>query len=237
MRICYRYAHNNPANYVDFTGLWVWPWDPTASWNPVDTTRLWLPVIWENGGKDAIFPPGSPVAGLVDVSETAIVEVQRGKQVFDNARASDYGVLSAMYQSGAIVVGDMTGVTNFSYWLDNTDPVTGIRASTFKQYLNATLGTIQLSVEALVGAEGLHGLRAPSSLTWEQQEVVNGMRSAQAYEDQGMQFWRWAEGAEATGNYSNAAGFRELAEHMMELSAEEWHYTESLMRFLDGGGL
>ncbi len=158
----YRYAHNSPANYVDPTGLWVWPWDPTASWNPVDTTRLWLPVIWENGGKNALFPAGSPGAVMIDATEGAIVEGQRGKQVFDNARASDYGVLSAMYQSGAIVIGDMTGVTNFSYWLDNTDPVTGIRVSTFKQYLNATLGTIQLSVEALVGAEGLHGLRAPA---------------------------------------------------------------------------
>ena len=37
----YRYAGNNPVNGNDPSGLeWVWPWDPNASWNPIDTAHM-----------------------------------------------------------------------------------------------------------------------------------------------------------------------------------------------------
>ena len=37
----YRYSNNSPLTHVDPMGLWVWPWAPTASWNPNDTVSLW----------------------------------------------------------------------------------------------------------------------------------------------------------------------------------------------------
>jgi hypothetical protein len=36
----------------DTTGSWVWPWDPNASWNPIDTARLWI-----GGINDATLKP------------------------------------------------------------------------------------------------------------------------------------------------------------------------------------
>jgi len=38
----YAYCGNDPLVYTDPTGLWVWPWDPNASWSPSDTAGLWF---------------------------------------------------------------------------------------------------------------------------------------------------------------------------------------------------
>ena len=34
--------HQQPARDTDPFGLWVWPWDPNASWNPIATGGLWI---------------------------------------------------------------------------------------------------------------------------------------------------------------------------------------------------
>ena len=38
----YRFVANSPIAQIDPLGLWVWPWAPTASWNPLDTAGLWI---------------------------------------------------------------------------------------------------------------------------------------------------------------------------------------------------
>ena len=38
----YRYATNRPTTLKDPFGLWVWPWDSTASWQVSRTSSLWL---------------------------------------------------------------------------------------------------------------------------------------------------------------------------------------------------
>jgi len=47
----YLFCGVNPLDYVDPSGFWVWPWDPNASWNPIDTAELWI------GGGEQIQPP------------------------------------------------------------------------------------------------------------------------------------------------------------------------------------
>jgi RHS repeat-associated protein len=37
----YRYCGNGPESRGDPFGEWVWPWDPSASWNPFKTFTLW----------------------------------------------------------------------------------------------------------------------------------------------------------------------------------------------------
>lgn len=45
---------------MDPFGIWVWPWDPSASWKPIDTAELW------GGGAKHLVPPVTsiPFPGL-----------------------------------------------------------------------------------------------------------------------------------------------------------------------------
>ena len=61
----YRYVGNKPMNATDPSGLWLWPWDPNASWNPYTTASLWTGIPANQ------FPHGIGVQGSLDTAQGA----------------------------------------------------------------------------------------------------------------------------------------------------------------------
>ncbi|GAB5443819.1 MAG: hypothetical protein Fues2KO_41680 [Fuerstiella sp.] len=63
-----RYVGNTATTEVDPTGLedWVWPWDPSASWNPIDTAETWGGMV-----SDGILT--GDISASPEISEAAAV--------------------------------------------------------------------------------------------------------------------------------------------------------------------
>ena len=91
------------GNWVTFgtdpSGLWVWPWDRNASWNPGDTAKLWFGGLI--GGAAGVFQPpqGPPIIpplpgwfrpGYVDINASLLV-VGFGVQIGKGPRNGWFG--------------------------------------------------------------------------------------------------------------------------------------------------
>jgi RHS repeat-associated protein len=95
----YRYCGNEPTSRTDPRGLeWVWPWDPRASWNPLDTASLWT-GIQGAGVVGGVQAEGGVVAG-------ASAQGSVGAGVFRPIGGSCSG---GTFESGGAFVGSPAG--------------------------------------------------------------------------------------------------------------------------------
>ena len=108
----YRYCGNETTTRTDPFGLWVWPWDPNASWNPYTTVSLWTGVPQNQ------LPHGAGVVG--GVQGEIGVGMGGGFQGSVGAGVFTQGIAGAFASGGATVTGP--GGPGFSAVADPNNP-------------------------------------------------------------------------------------------------------------------
>jgi RHS repeat-associated protein len=208
----YGYVFNDPVNLVDPTGEMV----GGAGRAPM-LARYNAMLAAQN----AAHPPKKPLPGQGGDWMSAYSNWFDGLLGSGWSNAAGGAIYTGLVGSGAV---------------DN-NTLAGASAG---QCLAGTVAVaVPLGIAIFAGGEVLLGVGEfggeVATLTWEQQEVIQAVRSATSLENQAEQWSVWAQLAENAGEYGNVPAYQEMAEYLMEQAEAEWEYAGSIMDFLDGG--